>query len=126
MAEAHSHISVCICTYRRPHLLEELLRALNAQDTEGRFTFSAVVADNDAAGSAREAVERVAAQVAFPIRYFVESQQNIALARNLTLAHSCGEFVAFIDDDECPRPDWLRELFDICEKLAVAGVLGPV
>ena len=41
------HVAVCICTYRRPKLLFRLLEALSAQETDGQFTFSVVVVDND-------------------------------------------------------------------------------
>src|SRR5262245_7175454 len=51
------HICVCICTYRRPTFLTALLQALADQETEGQFTYSVVVVDNDRARSA-EAVVR--------------------------------------------------------------------
>ena len=41
------HISVCVCSYRRPRLLRRLLLKLNNQATDGLFTYSIVVADND-------------------------------------------------------------------------------
>jgi cellulose synthase/poly-beta-1,6-N-acetylglucosamine synthase-like glycosyltransferase len=56
----------------------------------------------------------------------VETEQNIALARNKALEHARGEFIAFIDDDECPIRDWLLRLFETCLKYDVTGVLGPV
>ena len=56
------HISVCICTYRRPELLRRLLRDLEHQVTENKFTFSVVVADNDAALSARPVAEEFSAR----------------------------------------------------------------
>ena len=50
------HISICICTFRRPNLLKRLLDELIAQCTEGWFTYSVVVADNDVARSAEPVV----------------------------------------------------------------------
>jgi len=38
-ATERPHISVCVCTYKRPLLLERLLRELIRQDTGGLFTF---------------------------------------------------------------------------------------
>ena len=46
------HVSVCICTYKRPVLLKRLLEGLGEQDTSGLFTFSIVVVDNDQIGRA--------------------------------------------------------------------------
>jgi glycosyltransferase involved in cell wall biosynthesis len=60
------------------------------------------------------------------VKYCVEPQQNIALARNKTIENSSGDFVAFIDDDEFPTKQWLLSLLKLCDKSGVAGVLGPV
>ena len=43
------HICVCICTFRRLPFLRRLLAALATQETGNQFTYSVVVADNDAA-----------------------------------------------------------------------------
>jgi succinoglycan biosynthesis protein ExoM len=120
------HISVCICTYKRPQLLLPLLTALGAQDTRGRFTYSIVVADNDPLQSAHAAVSAFAARSSIPIRYCVEPRQNIALARNKAIENASGDFIAFIDDDEFPTERWLLTLFDACNEYDVDGVLGPV
>jgi len=61
------HISVCVCTYKRAHLLHRLFEKLAAQQTRGRVTDSVVVADNDndVQQSARQAV-RIAGLAASP------------------------------------------------------------
>ncbi len=61
-----------------------------------------------------------------PIVYVNETRANIALARNRSIQESQGDFVAFIDDDEFPIADWLKLLFEACDRDGVAGVLGPV
>lgn len=120
------HLCVCVCTYRRPEMLERLLRHLADQETRGEFTFSVVVADNDRDGTGRAAAEAAAAQGTLEIRYGIQPEQNIALTRNAAVAWARGEYVAFIDDDEFPERDWLLRLHRTCEALEVAGVLGPV
>src|SRR6266536_4078659 len=126
MEGTHPHISVCICTFRRPVLLKRLLLELEAQPTAGLFSFSVVVSDNDAAQSARELVMQFSAASALKTVYCAESEQNIALARNAALASATGDFIAFIDDDEFPSRDWLLTLFRACNQYGAAGVLGPV
>jgi len=123
---AQGHISVCICTYKRPELLKRLLKALLAQNTAGLFTYSIVVADNDCSQSAKAVAVEVSASTLISIRYCVEPQQNIALTRNKAIEHSNGDFLAFIDDDEFPDSSWLLNLFRACEEHQVDGVLGPV
>lgn len=117
---------MCVCTYRRPELLRRLLASLGAQHSEGRFTLSVVVADNDRLESARSVVAAAAASTAVAIRYCVEPRQNIALARNRALEHASGDFVAFIDDDEEASADWLLRLLAALERYGADGVLGPV
>lgn len=120
------HITVCICTFKRPLLLGRLLAKLGDQETKGQFTYSVVVADNDRLESAKPAVAEAAARSPVAIRYCVEARQNIALARNKAVQNATGDYIAFIDDDEFPAKDWLLTLVTLCEERQVAGVLGPV
>lgn len=120
------HVTVCVCTFRRPQLLRKLLEELAQQETGGEFTFSAVVSDNDSEQSARAVVEECAARLQYPIVYASEPRQNIALARNMALSKAAGDFIAFIDDDEYPAKNWLRSLLQTCDSTGADGVLGPV
>jgi succinoglycan biosynthesis protein ExoM len=121
-----AHICVCVCTYKRPELLRRLLDKLSEQQTDGLFTFSVVIADNDAAQSAEPVVTAARAELGLAIRYCVEPRQNIALARNKVVENAHGDFLAFIDDDEFPCHEWLLILFRACREHNVDGVLGPV
>ncbi len=120
------HISVCICTYKRPDLLRRLLEALEKQQVGESLTYSVVVADNDAARSAETLVAEFAQRAPGQVTYCCEPTQNIALVRNRAIANSRGDFIAFIDDDEFPVETWLAELYATCEYHDAAGILGPV
>ena len=121
-----AHISVCICTIKRPGLLTRTLKSLEGQRTGELFTYSVVVADNDAMESARPAVAAVSASTGLRVTYCVEPRQNIALARNKAIDNASGDWIAFIDDDEFAEPDWLLNLFNTCKKSSADGALGPV
>jgi succinoglycan biosynthesis protein ExoM len=125
-ADRSEHICVCICTFKRQALLKRLLHELGSQHTEGLFTYSVVVADNDPTESARPVVLEFARNSSVETVYCVQPQQSIALTRNKALANAKGDFVAFIDDDEFPICDWLLILFKTCKEYGVDGVLGPV
>jgi succinoglycan biosynthesis protein ExoM len=125
MTQNPSHISVCICTFKRPELLDRLLFKLREQNTAGLFDYSVTVVDNDATQSGRRVVESHADR-GLSVSYHIEPEQNIALARNRAVANTNGNFIAFIDDDEFPGPEWLITLFRACKKHDAAGVLGPV
>src|SRR5688572_17541015 len=95
-----NHISICICTFRRPELLGRLLEKLTALETEDAFNYSVVVVDNDSAQSARAVVSRMAAQSPVGMEYHVESERSISAARNHSVREAKGNLIAFIDDDE--------------------------
>ena len=126
MTAALPHICVCICTFKRLSYLGRLLQELANQRTENRFTYSIVVADNDDLQSAKPVVLAFAKTSPIAIKYCVEPRQNIALARNKAMERVEGDFVAWIDDDEYPAPDWLVRLFLTCCDTGADGVLGPV
>jgi len=115
-------ISVCICTFRRPTLLARLLEALAGQD--GAPPFEVIVVDNDAAGSAADAIARAPRSLA--LRAFVEPLQNIARARNRAVAAATANWIAFVDDDELPRLGWLSHLYAAAQRHWADGVFAPV
>jgi succinoglycan biosynthesis protein ExoM len=125
-ASEAKHICVCICTYKRPEFLRRLLRDLGTQETDGQFTYSIVVADNDQLRSGEAVISEFAAASAIPVIYCVEPRQNIALARNQAISRAIGDYIAFIDDDEFPVKSWLLALFKACSEYRADGALGPV
>ena len=120
------HITVCICTYKRPELLRRLLTKLEEQQTDGLFDFAVVVVDNDKLGSAYQTVSEYAIQSAISINYFVEPEQNIAMARNKTIENAKGDYIGFIDDDEFPESQWLLKLYKAILHYEADGILSPV
>ena len=120
------HISVCLCTYKRPDLLTRLLRELQNQETDNLFTYSIVVVDNDHNQSAKNTVAASKKKTSIAIKYYYELEQNIALARNKAVKNAKGNFIAFIDDDEFSANNWLLNLYKAYNKFKADGVLGPV
>jgi len=120
------HINVCVCTYKRPDMLKRLLDELRVQETDDAFTYSVIIVDNDRQRSAEPVTNDFAASSPISIKYCVELEQNIALARNRALDNADGDLISFIDDDEFPIKRWLLTLFEALNKYGVDGVLGPV
>jgi succinoglycan biosynthesis protein ExoM len=102
------------------------LLKLEEQKTDGLFDYSIVIVDNDKFESARQAVESHAQQTKIVITYYVEPEQNIALARNRVIENAQGDFIALIDDDESPPEYWLLKLYKSLNYFKSDGVLGPV
>ena len=111
MDSSSHHVSICICTYKRPLLLERLLATLSDLRTEGLFTYSAVVVDNDDFHAGQEVVANIRARSSVDIKYAIERQRSISHARNRSVANASGDLIAFIDDDEFPDASWLLNHF---------------
>jgi succinoglycan biosynthesis protein ExoM len=120
-------VAICICTFKRRDLLAKLLQGVS------ELTFSKVsapeitivVVDNDAAGSAEDIC--LAAPQRWPIKYVVEPRRNMASIRNRAVLESGSpDFVALLDDDEVPTPQWLDELLATRARFQADVVSGPV
>lgn len=120
-------VVVAIVTYRRPDELKRLLTALNEIEVDDSFSVEVVVVDNDPEGSAEPTVVESFDVLKFPLRYYVESTPGIAAARNRAIEASVSaDLLAFIDDDEEPTPQWLKELMRVHRENQADIVAGPV
>lgn len=115
-------ITVAIPSYRRPERLAALLAALPERLEEvPEALIDVLVIDNDPEGSARDAVTAAALEV----RYVREITPGISAARNRALDESRGsDLLAFLDDDEIPRPGWLSSLVGVWRHHHAAAVAG--
>ena len=119
-------VTVGVCTYRRPELLGLALQSL-ARQTVPFAEFEVVVVDNDTQGSAQGLVQRFAQQhAALAVHYFIEPGRGVSHVRNRCVAQARGDWLAFIDDDEEARPDWLAQLLSAQRRFDADAVLGPV
>lgn len=120
-------ITVAICTFRRPDGLKRLLLEFGQQKDLSSYSVRMVVVDNDPEATARPVVEEVLSRgYPYPVDYFVEMHPGVAHARNRCLAESCGDYMAFIDDDEIPTEAWLAELIKSQIATQADVVCGPV
>lgn len=124
-ASVRHSISICICTFRRPHLLDELLTSLQRQDVDAS-SVEIVVTDNDPGGSAGQVLDHWMVSSKFQLIRLHEPTPNISLARNSCISASNGDLLAFIDDDEIPHQDWLAKLLAAQQEHDADIVLGPV
>jgi glycosyltransferase involved in cell wall biosynthesis len=123
---ARPKISIVIPTQRRPSGLERAARSVLRQAGVEPRELELVVVDNDAAPSARSAVEALARDASFPVAYVHEPRAGVANARNAALAKARGDFIAFLDDDEEAPEGWLAALVEAQAHFDADVVFGPV
>jgi succinoglycan biosynthesis protein ExoM len=118
-------VDVCICTYRRPTVVETLC-SVAAQSMPGGVRLRVVVVDNDAMPSAQAIVLETAGALGLACRYVHAPGRNISIARNAALDAADAALVAFIDDDEVAAPTWIAALLAKQGETGAQIVLGPV
>jgi len=124
--QSEMHVDVIVCTFRRPALLARLIDAIAAQHSAD-WRLRLIVVDNDPLQSAQTVLtDAMACHPSLTSVYLSEPRKNIALARNAGLDTSDADYIAFIDDDECPSPDWLSRLLSSARDFNAGLVFGPV
>jgi len=109
-------ITAVVCTRDRPQLIGDCLSALSRNQCEG---LEILVVDQ----SLDDATARVvssAAETDPRIRRVHTRSIGLSRARNVGIAESSGEIVAFTDDDCIPAPDWAAGILRQFE--AVPGI----
>ncbi len=123
MSDLTHAIEICICTFRRPSLIETLQ---SLEGSKAEIPVSILVVDNDDTASAKPVVDRFAARSDLGVSYVHCPGANISIARNGALAHARARYLAFLDDDETAGPKWVDRLMRLMSKTSAAVVLGPV
>jgi glycosyltransferase involved in cell wall biosynthesis len=124
--------AVCLCvpTFRRPNGLRKLLAHVAQLNYDGRV--EVIVVDNDGDARAGAAVVReLAPTFRFPLTCIVEARRGHTYAYNTAFARACRvtpalDYVAVLDDDEYPDPDWLAEMVGVALQCRAEIVGGPV
>ena len=126
-------VAVCVATYARPDGLGRVLDGLRHQDLRAPaavrpIAMRVVVIDNDAAGPTRPICDGRENDFPLGLRYEVEPRRGISFARNraIAAAGSDVDFIALLDDDEVPAPDWLATLLRTQTTYQADVVTGPV
>lgn len=122
-------VAVCVCTCDRAVLLARVLSAIEQVDL-GQLRpqdVRMIVVDNRPDGQAKAVCDKAAAKLPIALTFVEEPTPGISFARNRAIAEALtwgADFVAFIDDDDLPRPDWLRRLVERQQETGADLVFG--
>jgi O-antigen biosynthesis protein len=109
-------ISVIVCSYNGARTLRECLDGLVGLD----YPDYEIIVVNDGSTDDTPAIAQD-----YPVRLINQSNKGLSAARNVGLAASNGDIVAYLDDDAFPHRYWLRYLAAAFGRSAHVGIGGP-
>ncbi len=110
-------VTVCICTHDRPGYLSDCLEGLR-QQTVGDERFDILVVDSASTGDVPAQLARLVRGLRNARLLRVE-RAGVSVARNTGAREAAGDYIAYIDDDAIPAPDWIERI------LAAIGETDP-
>lgn len=128
-------IAIGIATRERLRLLDGCLDSLTRIKMPERVELCLIVVENNDRLTVEPVVEnfklamKASGKERLPVYLDIEPEIGLPPARNkvmdIAMAAGC-EFLAFLDDDEQARPDWLVELIKVQQSTGADLVGGPV
>ncbi len=117
-------LTVAICTYNGAARLPQVLDGLVAQIDTDPFVWEIIVIDNNSRDRTADVVHQYQGWCTHPIHYYFEAQQGLAFARRLAIKKVQGDWVAFLDDDNIPSPNWVSAVYAFALSHPQAGAYG--
>lgn len=114
-------VSVLLCTYNRPQLLDQALQAL-IETTEEKP--DQVVIVNGGGTETDRLVESFAGRCGVQVKLVNTENKNLAASRNVGLPHCTGDIIAMTDDDAQVFPDWVTRIKRAHAEYREAGAVG--
>jgi len=122
-------ICVCVCTRKRPKMLERALISILSQEVPIEWDLSLIVANNDQEFKVDNLIQEINKKTKIPIYLINILDLGIPYCRNACCDKSVelgADWIIFIDDDEVALPGWLIA-YDAAIKNYISDVFtGPV
>ncbi len=125
-----NRISLIIATYNRGEKLQRTLQSLSRQ-TLHPDRFDVAVVNNNSTDRTQAIAEEFATKHPWmDMQVLFEARQGLSHARNCGIAHTSGEYVVIMDDDEEAEANFLQVYFDFFEShpdaVGAGGLMLPV
>lgn len=93
-------VTIAICTYNRAATLPRTLHALRT--LRGAHSLEVIVVNGPSNDGTSDILSATPG-----LTVLHNPDVNLAISRNIAIANARGRFIAFLDDDAVPEPDWL-------------------
>jgi succinoglycan biosynthesis protein ExoM len=129
MERTVTRIAVAAATRQRPRMFADLLQSLQALDVPQGAELCFIFVENDETLTLTEMVDDFAKRTVWSACALLEPRRGISHARNTALEAAIAQnadWMAFVDDDEQVRHDWLRILWAGAKEAEAQLAGGPV
>lgn len=96
-------VSIVIATHESAQYLPKVLSALEIQTYSN---FEVIIVNNNISKKKLDFLPNYK----FDLKLIHEAKIGLSIARNTGITHAKGQYIAFLDDDAVPKPNWLAEL----------------
>ncbi|MBD1927466.1 glycosyltransferase family 2 protein [Trichocoleus sp. FACHB-90] len=120
------NFTVAIPTYNGGDRLPEVLHLLQEQLNTEQFSWEIIVIDNNSTDHTAKVVQEYQSnwQASIPLKYYLETEQGAAFARQRAVEEAQGEFIGFLDDDNLPDFNWVAAAYAFGQAHPEAGAYG--
>lgn len=123
--------TIAICTYNGENRISQVLDALARQQGTESITWEVLVVDNNSGDRTAEIVQNYNWKHLAPensrLRWVFEPRQGTTHARRRAIEDAASEeWVGFLDDDNLPAANWVREAFQFGVQRPEIGAYGGI
>jgi glycosyltransferase involved in cell wall biosynthesis len=118
--------TLAIPTYNRAKYLPLILEKLRSQVEVENLSWEIIIIDNNSTDSTADVIRSYQANwdINCSLNYFLELEQGITFARLRAVREAKGQLIAFLDDDNLPASNWVKEAVIFAQEHPQAGAFG--
>ncbi|MBE9114499.1 glycosyltransferase family 2 protein [Lusitaniella coriacea LEGE 07157] len=120
--------TIAICTYNGEQRIAEVLERLESQVDTENFSWEILIIDNNSTDNTASLIREYQANGSspYPLRYYLETRQGLAFARQCAVENARGDWVGFVDDDNLPETNWVAAAYAFSQTHPNAGAYGGI
>jgi glycosyltransferase involved in cell wall biosynthesis len=118
--------TLAIPTCNRAKYLPLILEKLRSQVEVENLSWEIIIIDNNSTDSTADVIRSYQANwdINCSLNYFLELEQGITFARLRAVREAKGQLIAFLDDDNLPASNWVKEAVIFAQEHPQAGAFG--